>query len=118
MGAAGRYAGRDRSRPGESVVTVLDDVITYLEMLERPVGRRVPAPIEKLAILRLDGDMYESTIQPLDSLYHKVSPGGFIIVDDYTLPGCRKAVDDFRERNGIANIVEDIDGIAAFWRKT
>lgn len=76
------------------------------------------APIEKLAILRLDGDMYESTIQSLDALYHKLSPGGFIIIDDYILPACRQAVDDFRERNRIADIVEDIDGIASFWRKT
>jgi Macrocin-O-methyltransferase (TylF) len=76
------------------------------------------APIEKLAILRLDGDMYESTIQALDSLYPKLSPGGFVIIDDYFLPACRKAVDDFRAQNGIADIVEDIDGIASFWRKT
>src|SRR5438309_10928416 len=55
MGAAGRHAGRGRSRPRESVVTVRDDVITYLEMLERPVGRRVPAPIEKLALMRAEG---------------------------------------------------------------
>ena len=44
------------------------------------------APIEKLAILRLDGDMYELTIQSLDALYHKLSPGGFVIIDDYLLP--------------------------------
>jgi O-methyltransferase len=76
------------------------------------------APIEKLAILRLDGDMYESTTQALDSLYPKLSPGGFVIIDDYILIPCRKAVDDFRARNGIADIVQDIDGIASFWRKT
>jgi O-methyltransferase len=76
------------------------------------------APIEKLAILRLDGDMYESTIQTLDALYHKLSPGGFVIVDDYILLACRQAVDDFRERNRIADIVENIDGIGSFWRKT
>jgi len=35
-------------------VTVLDDVITYLEMLERPMGRRAPAPIEKLALMRAE----------------------------------------------------------------
>ena len=75
------------------------------------------APIEKLAILRLDGDMYESTIQALNSLYPKLSPGGFVIIDDYILIPCRKAVDDFRARNEIADIVEDIDGIASFWRK-
>jgi Macrocin-O-methyltransferase (TylF) len=76
------------------------------------------APIEKLAILRLDGDMYESTIQALDSLYYKLSPGGFVIVDDYFLGPCRRAVDDFRRRNVIADGVEDIDGFAAYWRKT
>ena len=43
-------------------------------------------------MLRLDGDMYESTIQALDAIYAKVSPGGFVIVDDYVLPACAKAV--------------------------
>ena len=51
MGLAGRYADRDGSRP----VTVLEDTITYLEMLERPAGRRVPAPLDKLALMRAEG---------------------------------------------------------------
>src|SRR5947209_17880486 len=54
MGAAGRHSGRDRSRPGKNAVTVLEDVITYLEMLERPAGRRVPAPFDKLALMRAE----------------------------------------------------------------
>jgi Macrocin-O-methyltransferase (TylF) len=41
------------------------------------------APIDRLAVLRLDGDMYESTIEALNALYHKVSYGGSVIVDDY-----------------------------------
>ena len=49
------------------------------------------APIEKLALLRLDGDMYESTIQTLDALYDKVSRGGFIIIDDYILEPLRES---------------------------
>jgi hypothetical protein len=53
------------------------------------------APISKLAILRLDVDMYSSTIQTLDALYEKVSSGGYIIIDDYILSGCRQAVDNF-----------------------
>jgi len=36
-------------------VTVLEDTITYLEMLERPSGRRVPAPLDKLALMRAEG---------------------------------------------------------------
>src|SRR5437763_16270214 len=54
MGASRRDAGRDRPRPGEAVVTMLDDVITYLEVLDRPVGRRVPAPLDKLALMRAE----------------------------------------------------------------
>jgi len=54
MGAAGRHAGRDRPRAREDTVTTLDDVITYLEMLERPTGRRVPAPLDKLALMRAE----------------------------------------------------------------
>jgi len=53
MGFAGRYPDRNRSRPAP-VVTMLDDVITYLEMHERPVGRPVPAPLEKLALMRAE----------------------------------------------------------------
>lgn len=76
------------------------------------------APIEKLAILRLDGDLYESTIQALTSLYDKLSPGGFAIVDDFVLPGCRQAVDDFRADHRIVDPLIDIDGTASFWRKS
>jgi hypothetical protein len=76
------------------------------------------APIAELAILRLDGDMYSSTIQTLDALYDKVAQGGYVIVDDYILSGCRQAVDDFRDRHGIHDELNDIDGAAVFWRKS
>ena len=52
--------------------------------------------IGKIAILRLDGDFYESTKVVLELLYENVQPGGIIIVDDYgAFPGCKKAVDEF-----------------------
>src|SRR5215472_10278655 len=54
MGAAGRYASRDRSLTRENTVTALEDVVTYLEMLERPAGRRVAAPFDKLALMRAE----------------------------------------------------------------
>jgi hypothetical protein len=75
------------------------------------------APIERLAILRLDGDMYESTMDALTALYDKVSPGGFVIIDDYILPGCRKAIGDFRAARGISEAIQEIDGSGAFWEK-
>jgi hypothetical protein len=75
------------------------------------------APIERLAILRLDGDMYESTINALDALYDRISPGGFVIVDDYNaLESCKQAIHDFRGRRGITATLEPIDYIATFWR--
>jgi len=52
--------------------------------------------IEKIAILRLDGDWYESTKVCLESLFNKVVQDGFIIIDDYgAYSGCKKAVDEF-----------------------
>lgn len=77
------------------------------------------APIEKLALLRIDGDIYESTINALDALYPKVSAGGFTIVDDYhCLEPCRQAVDDYRSQWGISAPLVRIDWTGVFWRKT
>lgn len=75
------------------------------------------APIDRLAVLRLDGDMYEATIQALDGRYDRLSLGGFVIVDDYYLPPCAKAVHDFRGTRGITDEIEDIDGRGIFWRR-
>lgn len=76
------------------------------------------APIEQLAILRLDGDMYESTMDGLNNLYHKVAPGGFIIADDYGLVhNCKRAIEDFRAQHGITAPLIDIDGCGVYWRK-
>jgi O-methyltransferase len=76
------------------------------------------APIEALSILRLDGDLYESTMDALNPLYAKVSRGGFIIVDDYySCAPCRKAIDDFRRANAISDEMLKIDDQSVFWRK-
>lgn len=76
------------------------------------------APVEKLAILRMDGDMYESTMDALVNLYPKLSPGGYAVVDDYFLRGCRQAVSDYRDRNGITEEIHWIDKLGAYWRKS
>ncbi|MBO6496687.1 MAG: class I SAM-dependent methyltransferase [Roseivirga sp.] len=76
------------------------------------------APMEKLALLRLDGDLYESTMDVLQSLYHKLSTGGFVIIDDFrALPQCEEAVKDFRSEHAITEEIQMIDSEAAFWRK-
>lgn len=75
------------------------------------------APVSSLSIMRLDGDMYGSTMDALDALYSKLSPGGFVIIDDYCLPPCRQAVADFRDARGIRDEIVDIDETGAYWRK-
>lgn len=76
------------------------------------------APIEKLAILRLDGDIYPSTMDALRNLYPKLSPGGYVIVDDYyAFEECRQAVRDYRAAQGIKTPIQRVDGPCIFWRK-
>jgi O-methyltransferase len=76
------------------------------------------APIDRLAVLRLDGDMYSSTMDALKSLYHRVSLGGYVIVDDYgAVPDCKQAVDDFRCEQNITDGLQEIDWTAVFWKK-
>jgi len=79
------------------------------------------APIEKIAVLRLDGDYYESTMDALINLYHKVSPGGYVIIDDYGEDGwtyCRKAVEEFRKERGIVDPLIEVDRPCSYWRKS
>lgn len=77
------------------------------------------APIDKLAILRLDGDMYGSTMDALTSLYQRVSPGGFVIVDDYgQVETCREAISDFRKQQDINDPLLETDFSEVYWRKS
>ena len=77
------------------------------------------APIERLAVARLDGDMYESTMDAIEALYPKLQPGGFLIMDDYgAVPACKQATEDYRERCGIREPIVPIDWTGVYWRKT
>ena len=95
---------------------LLDD---HVRLLEGWFSDTLPtAPIEALAVLRLDGDLYESTIDALTSLEPKVSKGGFVIVDDYGgWAPCRKAVDDYRADRGIDDPINTIDWTGVWWQK-
>jgi cephalosporin hydroxylase len=76
------------------------------------------APMQKLSLLRLDGDLYESTIDALFYLYPKLSIGGFCIVDDWgAIPACKKAVDDYRSIFNIEERIQIIDWTGVFWKK-
>lgn len=79
------------------------------------------APIEKLALMRLDGDYYESTMDALTSLYDRLSCGGFVIVDDYgedAWTNCRQAVDEFRKKREIQDPLLPVDSKCYLWRRT
>ena len=76
------------------------------------------APIERLALMRLDGDLYESTMDALVNLYPRLSRGGFVIIDDFNLvDACNHAVDDFRRQELITDPLALIEGGGAYWRK-
>lgn len=70
------------------------------------------------SILRLDGDMYESTMDALDNLYDSLSSGGYCIIDDYgAVEACKKAVTDFRRDHNIDAPLNQIDWTGYWWRK-
>lgn len=95
---------------------LLDDQVCFLKGWFKDT---LPtAPVKKLALLRLDGDLYESTILALEHLYPKLSKGGYLIVDDYNaFEYCQRAVDDYRAHHAITAPIVEIDGEAIYWQK-
>ncbi len=76
------------------------------------------ADVGPVALLRLDADWYESTRTCLGQLYDNVSPGGWIVVDDYGFwEGSRRAVDGFLAARGLRPEIRRIDRSGAWFRK-
>jgi hypothetical protein len=76
------------------------------------------APIERLALLRLDGDLYDSTLDALVALYPRLSPGGYTIVDDYgRFEECRGAVHDYLDGAREKVDIQRVDDDAVYWQK-
>ncbi|MEO8487479.1 MAG: TylF/MycF family methyltransferase [Betaproteobacteria bacterium] len=95
---------------------LLDDQVVFLKGWFRDTLKG--APIERLAVLRLDGDLYESTMDALTALYDKVAPGGIVIVDDFgAIPACAAAVNDFRRQRRIADPMQWIDASGVYWQR-
>jgi O-methyltransferase len=94
---------------------LLDDQVVFLKGY---FAETLPsAAIGKLALLRLDGDMYGSTMDALENLYPKLQSGGFCIVDDFELMSARDAVNDYRNAHSIESPLIEIDQSSVFWRK-
>ena len=116
VASVGYQESRDQVEDNFRRYGLLDDRVKFLVGWFKDSLRA--APISRLAVLRLDGDLYESTIQALNALYDKLSPGGYVIVDDYQLATCAKAIHDFRKARGINDEIHDIDGMGVFWRRS
>lgn len=95
---------------------LLDDQVRFLKGWFSETLPR--APVSSIALLRLDGDLYESTMDSLVWLYPKLSSGGFVIVDDYySFEPCRAAIADYLSRIGESVQIVDIDRASVYWRK-
>jgi hypothetical protein len=119
----------DQHHTAEQLIVSLEQVMSHFErydLLDAQVeflkgwfkDTLPAAPVSELAVLRLDGDMYGSTMEGLLNLYPKLSPGGYVIVDDYgASPGCRKATEDFRKSHGVTEAMESVDWTCVCWKK-
>jgi hypothetical protein len=94
----------------------LDDQVRFVAGWFRDTLKH--APVQHLSLLRLDGDLYESTMDALIPLYPKLMPGGFVIVDDYNLPMCKEAIHDYRRKMAIEDEIIAIDDAGVYWRKS
>jgi O-methyltransferase len=73
---------------------------------------------KKWSVMRLDGDMYESTMDSLKNLYPNLSIGGYVVIDDYGgLECCRQAVHDYRAANKIDEEIQKVDWTGVYWRR-
>jgi hypothetical protein len=111
----GLAVGVDEVRANFTRFDLLDDQVVFVKGWFRDSLPRLRD--HRWAVIRLDGDRYESTTDALDNLYPGLSPGGWLIVDDYEIPACRRAVDDYRDRNAISEPIQEIDWTGICWQK-
>jgi cephalosporin hydroxylase len=114
-GVANQIADLNMVRAGFERFDLLDGRVRFLQ---GPIAETLAdAPIERVALLRVDGALVKSPGESLEALYDKVTMGGFVVVDGCDVPGCLESVDAFRERRGIEEPMERVDDRAVYWRK-
>jgi hypothetical protein len=110
--------GLDEVKRNFAAFGMLDDQVRFLKGWFKDT---LPtAPIGALSLMRLDGDFYESTRDSLNSLYDRLSIGGFVILDDYgedSWTYCRRAVDEFRSERNIEDPLIAVDSRCSYWRR-
>jgi O-methyltransferase len=109
--------GLDQVKANFDRYGLLDDQVRFVPGWFRDTLPGLATEIGSISVLRLDGDMYESTIDALTHLEPLVSPGGYVIVDDYGgIDACRQAVADHRAARGITAPIHEVDWTAVWWR--
>jgi hypothetical protein len=95
---------------------LLDDQVKFTEGLFKDT--LPPLRGHRWSVVRLDGDLYESTMDGLTNLYDGLSPGGYIIIDDYgAVEACQAAVDEFRAERAIGEALRWIDWAGVYWQR-
>jgi len=113
----GLAVSRDEVARNFELYGLLDEQVKFIEGYFDQSLRA--APVDRLALLRLDVDLYASTTQVLEFLYPKLSVGGYVLIDDYGYhDACRLAVEDFRAANQITDTLVETDWTGVHWRKT
>jgi len=93
---------------------LLDDQVVFVKGWFRDT---LPGLADRtFSVIRLDGDLYESTMDALVNLYPRLSPGGWLIVDDFHIPACVQAVTEYRQAHGISAELHRVNWAAA-WKK-
>jgi O-methyltransferase len=106
----------DRVKDNFDRYGLLDGQVRFLEGLFKDT---LPTVRDRSwSLVRLDGDLYESTLDGLTNLYPGLSVGGYVIIDDYGWDNCRQAVEDFRREHAIDEPIERIDWVGAYWRRS
>ncbi|UZF91287.1 TylF/MycF family methyltransferase [Bosea sp. NBC_00550] len=95
---------------------LLDDQVVFVKGFFEDTLQKLTE--NTFALLRLDGDMYESTYCALEELYPQLSPGGYIIIDDFgAIDGCRQAVEEYRRIHDITAPMTEVDWTGVWWQK-
>jgi O-methyltransferase len=102
------YSPLDEVRRNLASTGIDAERVEYVQgRVEDTLPGRMP---DRIALLRLDTDWYESTRQELDHLFPRLVTGGVLIIDDYGhWPGVRKAVDEYLAEHGIHLLLQRID---------
>lgn len=107
---------QDQVRANFKKFDLLDNQVKFIEGWFNETLYK--SAIKQIALLRLDGDMYESTFVSLEALYHKVEVGGYVIIDDYGyIESCRQAVHDFLDKNSLKPVIHKVDWTGVYWKK-